>query len=110
MAGTRNKQMYSDFRLATKEQEKIADWQTTQQVLYSPAYPCGVNVQKMPANRLSNNAVDIESSLYGIGANNYVFPVAPTNPDLTILPTKQFYKMPDVYIPILPPYLQGQRP
>jgi len=110
MAGTRNKQMYSDFRLATKEQEKIADWRTTDQVLYSPAYPCGVNVQKMPANRLSTNAVDIESSLYGIGANNYMFPVADTKPDFTSLSTKQFYKTPDVYIPILPPFLQYQRP
>lgn len=110
MAGTRNKQMYSNFKSVTKEQEKIADWQTTDQILYSPAYPCGVNVQQMPANRLSKNAVDIESSLYGIGANNYVFPVADTKPELTILPTTQFYKLPDVYIPILPPFLQGQRP
>lgn len=110
MAGTRNKQMYSDFRMVTNGQEKIADWQTTEKVLYSPAYPCGVNVQRMPANRLSTNAVDIESSLYGIGANNYVYPVAPTNPELTILPTKQFYKNPDLFIPILPPYLQAQRP
>jgi hypothetical protein len=110
MAGTRNKQMYSDFRLTTNGQEKLADWQTTEKVLYSPAYPCGVNVQKMPANRLSTNSVDIESSLYGIGSNNYVFPVAPTEPDFTILPTKQFYKIPDVYIPILPSFLQAQRP
>ncbi len=110
MAGTRNKQMYSDFKLATKEQEQIADWRTTEKVLYSPAYPCGVNVQRMPANHLSTNSVDIESSLYGIGANNYMFPVEPTKPDLTILPTKKFYKIPDLYIPILPPYLQAQRP
>jgi len=110
MAGTRNKQMYSDFRMVTNGQEKIADWQITEKVLYSPAYPCGVNVQRMPANRLSTNAVDIESSLYGIGANNYVYPVAQANPELTTLPTKQFYKTPDLYIPILPNYLQAQRP
>jgi len=110
MAGTRNKQMYSDFRLATNEQEKIADWRINENVLYSPAYPCGVNVQRMPSNRLSNNAVDIESSLYGIGANNYMSPVDTTTPELRILPTKQFYKTPDVYIPILPAFLQAQRP
>ena len=110
MAGTRNKQMYSDFKLATTEQEKITNWRINEKVLYSPAYPCGVNVQKMPANRLSTNSVDIESSLYGIGANNYMFPVEPTKPDLTTLPTKQFYKTPDLYIPILPHYLQAQRP
>ena len=110
MAGTRNKQMYSDFKINTKEQDQIADWQTTETVLYSPSYPCGVNVQKMPANRLSTNSVDIESSLYGIGANNYMFPVSQPTPELTTLPTKKFYKIPDLYIPILPPYLQAQRP
>jgi hypothetical protein len=64
-------------------------------------------------NKLNKNGiafVEAAENLYGIGANNYMFPVADTKPELTTLSTKQFYKTPDVYIPILPPFLKYQRP
>lgn len=41
---------------------------------YNPAFPRYINPSKMPANLFSFNAVDIESTLFNIGANNLVEP------------------------------------
>ena len=110
MAGTRNKQTHSDFLANQLEQKKVMDWYTPS-VLQPIAYPCyGVNVQKVPANLLSNNAIDIETYLYGIGSNNYIFPTQNPSIDLKKLPNVSFFPTPNLYIPILPPFLQNQRP
>ena len=109
MAGTRNKQMYSNFCIQRNEVDKQSTlW--IENTSTAPAFPCGVNVQYVPSNRLSSNAVDLETNLFGIGSNNYVFPTSTPTPSLTSLPTVMFTPTPRVYIPILPPYLQGQRP
>ena len=109
MAGTRNKQMYSNFCIQRNEVDKhsILHIENTST---SPAFPCGVNVQYVPSNRLSSNAVDLETNLFGIGSNNYVFPTSTPTPSFTSLSTVMFTPASRVYIPILPPYLQGQRP
>jgi hypothetical protein len=109
MAGTRNKQMYSNYHIATTEQEKHSLLHINN-LFTLPAFPCGVNVQYVPSHCLSSNAVDVESSLYGIGSNNYVFPTDIHSPKATSLSTVQFIPRSTVYIPKLPPYLQGQRP
>ena len=109
MAGTRNKQMYGDLCLQRKEVEKqSALW--IENTSSMPAFPCGVNSQYMPANRLSSNAVDLETDLFGIGSNNYIFSTAKPTPSFTSMPTVMFVPSTNVYIPKLPPYLQGQRP
>ena len=113
MAGTRNKNMYSDYCVEQMARQKQEDWlmNSTSCIHHKPAFPCsGVNVQKFPSTLLSNNAVDIESNLYGIGANNYIFPTKPFSPELLELSSVSFYPTPKVYIPILPAHLSGQRP
>ena len=110
MAGTRNKQTMSDFYKYQSEMTKQSEWNTSS-ILQSPAYPCsGINVQHAPSSRLSKNAVDIETFLYGIGANNYIFPVTDPTAELTPLQSVSFTPIPNLYIPKLPPYLQNQRP
>lgn len=110
MAGTRNKQTQSDFLANQLEQKKTMEWYTPS-VLQSVAYPCyGVNVQKVPAILLSSNAIDIETYLYGIGSNNYIFPTQKPPIDLTTLPNVSFFPTPNLYIPRLPPFLENQRP
>jgi hypothetical protein len=109
MAGTRNKQMYSDFCIQRKEVEKQSTLHI-ENTFVAPAYPCGVNVQYAPSNRLSSNAVDLETNLFGIGSNNYVYPTSTPTPSFTSLSTAMFVPPATVYIPKLPPYLQGQRP
>lgn len=111
MAGTRNKQMYNDFCISQRDQLKHADWITTETVTQIPAYPCsGINVQRMPANRLSSNSIDVEAYLYGIGSNNYIFPVSTPSPAFTPLQSVTFAPIPNLYLPRLPPFLQNQRP
>lgn len=113
MAGTRNKNMYSDYCTEQFACTKQEQWlmNSTACINNRPAFPCaGINVQRLPSTILSNNPVDIESQLYGIGANNYIFPVNKVTPDLVQLPGVCFFPTPKVYIPILPPFLQGQRP
>ncbi len=110
MAGTRNKQTRSDFYKYQSEMTKQTDWYTPS-IIQSPAYPCsGINVQHAPSMALSKNAVDIETFLYGIGSNNYIFPTTDPNAELTPLPTVTFTPIPNLYIPKLPPYLKNQRP
>ena len=110
MAGTRNKQTRGDYHMYTQELKRQELWNTPS-ILQNPAYPCsGINVQHAPANTLSNNSVDIETYLYGIGANNYIFPHTTPTLDTTPLPLVQFTPTTNVYIPRLPPYLQHQRP
>ena len=110
MAGTRNKQMQNDFDTYNRSIQKRSTW-NTEEILQSPAYPCsGINVQYIPSNQLATHAVDIETFLYGIGSNNYIFPTAPPNLDTKTMPTVVFTPTPNLYIPVLPPMLQHQRP
>jgi hypothetical protein len=110
MAGTRNKQTQSDFLANQLEQKKTMDWHTPS-VLQPIAYPChGINVQKAPSHLLSSNSVDIETYLYGIGSNNYIFPTQKPSIDLKPLPNVSFFQTPNLYIPILPTFLENQRP
>ena len=111
MASTRNKNRKDEFFIDKKMQERIVSWQTTTESVQKAAYPChGINVQRMPAEKLSNNSVDVETYLYGIGANNYLFPKnTPRNSPIQ-LPSTTFYDRLPVYIPILPDMLKNQRP
>lgn len=108
MAGTRNKQMYSNYCISTAEQDKHSLLHINN-LFTLPAFPHGVNVQYVPSHCLSSNAVDVESTLYGIGSNNYVFPTDIHSPKSTRLSTVQFIPRSIVYIPKLS-YLQEQRP
>jgi hypothetical protein len=111
MASTRNKNRKDEFFIDKKMQERQVAWQTTTESVQKAAYPChGINVQRMPAEKLSNNSVDVETYLYGIGANNHLFPTStPTNSQIK-LPSTTFYNRPAVYIPKLPDMLTNQRP
>lgn len=110
MAGTRNKQTLGDFNATQLEIKKQSEWNTPT-ILQTPAYPCsGINVQYTPSMRLSTNAIDIETYLYGIGANNYIFPTTKPSTDVVSLPTVVFTPPPNLYLPRLPPFLEHQRP
>jgi hypothetical protein len=112
MAGTRNKFMYSEFCVDFHQVVKQKDWilNPAPCVNDRPAFPVGYNAPRMPATLLANNAVDIESSLRGIGANNYIFPKAKVTPKPVQLPTVTFYDMVPLYLPKLPDPLTHQRP
>jgi hypothetical protein len=111
MAGTRNKYMYSefcvDYHQITKQKEMIMN--TDPCVNDRPAMPIGYTNPRMPATLLAHNAIDIESTLRGIGANNYIYPKKKVTPQTIQLPTVRFYDTMPLYIPKLPEPLQNQR-
>ena len=67
---------------------------------YKPAIPClGYTPSHMPWNTLSNNPVEIESTLFGINSTNLVTPQPPVKPQLKTVPTKSFFQR----IPLIMP-------
>ena len=112
MAGTRNKQMLGNFTADQGQVVKQERWllNTTACANDRPAFPVGLNAPRMPASILANNSTDIETALFGIGTNNYVFPQKPVVPRPIHLPQVSFYEVAPVYIPTLPHLLQNQRP
>jgi len=48
---------------------------------------------------LSNNASDIESALFGIGATNLVKPKEPVVAQINCLPNKKFFNRPQSFLP-----------
>jgi hypothetical protein len=113
MASTRNKNTFGNYCDQQRQLQKQEDWFMTNYKFENPrpAYPCaGINVQHVPWNELSRNPVDIETYLYGISANNFVNPLPKLDPELKTFDTISFFETPKLYIPVLPPYLHGQRP
>jgi hypothetical protein len=112
MSGTRSKQTKGDFIADSNQMKKQSEWlMNTAPCIHSrPSYPNDVSVPRMPASLLSRNAVDIETQLWGIGSNNYIYEKPVVTPALHQLPSVCFYNRPDIYVPKLPPYLLNQRP
>jgi hypothetical protein len=112
MAGTRTKQTKGDFFADANQMARQSEWlmNTAPCVNDKPSYPSDYAVPRMPASLLSRNAIDIETMLRGIGANNYVYERPAVAPQLHQLPSVCFYNRPDIFVPKLPPYLQKQRP
>ena len=112
MAGTRTKQTIGDFNVDRAQMTRQEAWclNPTACMHERPAFPLGLNAPHMPASMLSNNSVDLESMLRGIGANNYIYTKPVVTPKLVHLPPVCFYETAPLYIPVLPPRLTGQRP
>jgi hypothetical protein len=113
MASTRNKNTVGNYCDQQRQLQKQEDWFMRNYKFENPrpAYPCaGINVQHVPWNELAGNPVDIETYLYGISANNFVNPLPPLVPELKTFNNISFFETPKLFIPVLPPYLHGQRP
>ena len=77
MASTRNNNMRSDYKLQQHQFEKTRNYMISplNDTIIKVQYPIfGINYQSAPAMQLSNNSVDLESELYGIGSTNLVKP------------------------------------
>jgi len=98
MASTRNKNTKSDYCLEQKQNRVANEYTMNSMKRFSnnnsmPEF--GIFVSHMPNTVMSRNAVDIESSLRGIGSTNLVNPKPATKAQLKKLPELSFYeKMP----------------
>lgn len=115
MATTRRKNTPGEFCQFIRQNEQASAYALYPYGAYGQAYDTrlagnGLTPGQMPANTLSRNAVDIESFLFGVGANNMIDPKDCLTPELNCLQSANLFKMPDVYMPLPLVVAKGQRP
>jgi len=96
MASTRNNNTPSEYLLQQKSYNKASNYMSYGHSTYGQAYKnampsLGITPSHMPRSIFSRNSVDIESALFGINSTNLVTPQAPVTPDLTKLPTINYF-------------------
>ena len=113
MTDTRNNNTRGNYCL---EQRKYSNQQGYNTYVHSqygtasnPALPCfGVMPSHMPRTVLSQNPIDIESQLFGIGSCNLVTPKPPVNPEINTLQEISYFER----LPLIQPkkYKQYKTP
>jgi len=66
---------------------------------YKPAITESFSTSRMPADNLSYNPTDIESSLFGINSNNLVSYNLPVTPQFKQMQFLSFYERPEMVMP-----------
>ena len=104
MASTRNKNTPGNYCLDTKQYTDSSIYTTYINSPYGEAFNTqlpgnGLNPAQIPWNKMSNNAPDIESFLFGINSTNLVNPAPCLIPDLVYLPNANIYEKGPTYIP-----------
>ena len=104
MASTRNKNTPGNYCLDNKQYIDSATYLTYLNSPYGEAYNTklpgnGLNPAQIPWNKMSNNAPDIESFLFGINSTNLVNPAPCLVPELITLKSANIYENPTIYLP-----------
>ena len=104
MASTRNKNTPGNYCLEQKEYQNYTQYTLYPNSQYGAAFQTrlpgvGLNPAQIPWNKLSHNAPDIESFLFGIGTTNLVKPAEPLVPELKILCQQNLFSRGPTYIP-----------
>ncbi len=104
MTSTRNINTRSDYCLQQRQFKLANDYELYKNSSYGPAFepaiPCvGYTPSHMARNTLSNNPIEIESSLFGINSTNLVQPQKPVKPQLKTVPMKQFFQRTPMIMP-----------
>jgi hypothetical protein len=115
MASTRNRNTPGDYSQFLKQNEQSDKWMLYENGAAGNAYDTklpgtGLNPAQIPWNKLSNNAVDIESFLFGTNSTNLVNPAPPLTPELKCLGTANVFNKEPVYIPEPLVVSKSQRP
>lgn len=115
MASTRNLNTPGNYNLEQRQYRDMETYTLYPNSQYGAAYNTmlpgnGVNPGQMPWNQLSNNAVQIESFLFGINSTNLVKPEAPLVPELKKLETANFFERSPIFIPEPLAVEKSQRP
>ena len=95
MASTRNRNTPLDYNLE-KKNNNLQQQHNLYPSAGRPTSECmpaiGYTPSHMAREALSNNSIDIESSLYGIGASNLVEPCQPVNPSIRNIEFKEWFE------------------
>ena len=115
MASTRNINTQGNYYLEQKEYKHFENYTLYPNSQYGAAYNtrmpgAGVNPGQIPWNQLSNNAVQIESFLFGVNSTNLVKPEPPLIAELKQLDTVNFFKREATLMPEPLVIQKNQRP
>ena len=116
MTSTRNKNTLEDYNLEQKFNKKVINERLYIHSAYArPVDESIPNIGYIPSHMsnyaLSNNPIDIESTLLGIGSTNLVTPCEATNPSLKNLQYKDFFSRQNTVIMPYPLVIDNnQRP
>lgn len=115
MATTRRKNQPGEFCQFIRQNEHASSYSLYKNGAYGEAYDSripgvGLLPGYTPANVLSKNSTDIESFLFGVGANNMITPKGCLTPELNCLKSANLFKLPDVQMPLPLVVLKHQRP
>ena len=104
MASTRNKNAKSEYALEQRTNNFINNWNTYENSSYGSPYDAAMPaVGYMPSHMcpcfFSNNAIDIESDLYGINSTNLVSEKPKTNPELKTIKTINYFDRIEMLMP-----------
>ena len=115
MASTRNINTQGNYCLKQREYQESRQYTGYKHSAYGEAVDTklpgnGFNPAQIPWNKLSHNAADIESFLFGINSTNLVKPQGPLTPELACLQSANIFETKPVYMPepFIP--LKNQRP
>lgn len=104
MASTRNKNTIGNYNLQQRQYKDMERYELYPNSQYGAAYDTklpgnGINPGQVPWNQLSENAVQIESFLFGINSTNLVQPQPCLVPELKYLETANIFEKSRVIIP-----------
>ena len=114
MASTRNINTMGNYNLEQRQYKENQKYNLYANSQHGEAYHTrlpgnGMNPAQIPADKLSHNAVQIESFLFGINSTNLVQPEPPLVPQLKSVETVDIYKSPRTIMP-LPLVIEKNRP
>ena len=105
MAYTRNKNTRGNYCLEEMSSAQSRTYTIYKNSACGEAYKTelpgnGLNPAQIPWNKLSHNAVDIESFLFGVNSTNLVEPKPPClRPELVSLSSANIYESEPTYVP-----------
>ena len=102
MASTRNKNTKMDYELEKRNNESQFEYRMSSLISQQPYNYSGNGLLhgKAPSSKLSHNAVDIESTLFGINSNELEGEKPTVQPQLrSSINTLHMYAKPTIYMP-----------
>ena len=115
MASTRNKNTPGNYCLEQKEYKGSSNYTLYPNSQYGAAYNTqfagnGLNPGQIPWNKLSYNAADTESFLFGVNSTNLVNPAAIFVPEIVKIGSVNIYEKEPVFMPEPLVIQKNQRP
>jgi hypothetical protein len=115
MASTRNKNTPGNYCLEQREFKHSEQYTLYPNSQYGAAYNTrlpgnGLNPAQIPWNKLSYNAADTESFLFGINSTNLVNPAPCFVPEIVKLQSTNIFEKEPIYIPEPLVIQKNQRP